>query len=215
MHHDTTVPFDDTSLPLSDLLRDLARAVAERPMRLRDFLALAGEQGLLLVCLALALPFMLPFPIPGFASIVGLVGAFVAVGVVLNRVPWMPERLLNLSLPGERLAPTLERGAGLVRRLERVSHPRLLALTGDGAANRLNGLGLLAGFVLLLFPVAVLPFTNALPGWGVLFLTGGMLQRDGLFILFGYFLLLLTVIYFSAVAVFAVITGESVLQFLS
>ncbi len=72
--------------------------------------------------------------------------------------------------------------------------------------NRLAGLGLLLGSVLLIFPLGLVPFSNTLPAWGILLLAAGLLQRDGLLILLGYLFLLGTIIYFAALGI-GVLTG--------
>jgi hypothetical protein len=62
---------------------------------------------------------------------------------------------------------------------------------------RFNGLMLVAGALLLMAPFGLIPFSNTLPGLAILFLTVGMLQRDGRSIILGYATLVLTVLYFA------------------
>jgi hypothetical protein len=60
---------------------------------------------------------------------------------------------------------------------------------------RINGLMLIAGALLLMAPFGLIPFSNTLPGLAILFLTIGMLQRDGRSVLLGYTTLVLTTLY--------------------
>ena len=65
---------------------------------MRDLLELIGEQGMLLVCVFLTLPFLLPVSIPGVSTVFGLAIILIGVGVTLNRVPWLPRRILDRPL---------------------------------------------------------------------------------------------------------------------
>jgi len=57
-----------------------------------------------------------------------------------------------------------------------------------------------------------LPLSNFLPGWGLLLLGAGILQRDGYFIAVGWVLNIITFLYFAAVAVAVLVAGGSILQ---
>jgi hypothetical protein len=49
---------------------------------------------------------------------------------------------------------------------------------------------------LLLLPLPI-PFSNTIPAWGVMLVAGGLLERDGCFILAGYVATVLAVGYFA------------------
>jgi hypothetical protein len=211
LEHETTVEFHDTYLPLSDTLRLLADSIKGHMVTVRELLALAGEHGLLLAMILLTIPFLIPISIPGISTVFGLVGIFLSIGIILNRVPWLPEKLLERPVHTEHLVPAIHKGADLVHRIDRYSHLRLERLTTGAAVNRINGLGLLLGNILLLFPLGLVPFSNTLPGWGILLLAAGMVQRDGLLIVLGWFFLAATVIYFTVLAIAALATGQGIL----
>ena len=210
-HDDNTVEFADAALPLSQTLHNVAASIDGPQVTTRELLALAGEQGLLLALLILTVPFLFPVSIPGVSTVFGAVGILISIGVTLNRVPWLPDRLLDRPINTEKLVPAIGKGADAFRRVDRISHPRLQRLTTGRAVNRLNGLGLLVGNILLLFPLSFVPFSNTLPAVAVLLLSAGMLQRDGLLILLGYLFLLATVIYFAILAGIAVATGQGIM----
>src|SRR5690606_21585955 len=109
------------------------------------------------------------------------------------------------------LIPVLEKGVQTFGRMERWLKMRLPYLTEGAVQNRINGLALTAGGVLLLFPLSFIPFSNTLPGVSILLLSLGMLQRDGICILAGYLALLLTVIYFGGLALLVVLGGQTIL----
>ena len=198
-----TTQFQDTDVTLSTAMTRLITAIQGDKITLRELLALFGEQGMLIFCTVLTLPFLLPVSIPGVSTVFGLVIIFIGVGVTLNRVPWLPDRLMRRSISSEHLIPVLERGSQFFTRLERWMRPRLVHLTSGALMNRLNGLALTFGGVLLLFPLSFIPFSNTLPGVAVLLLALGMLQRDGWFIVAGYIALVATIVYFGGLAALA------------
>jgi len=214
MEDSTIVQFRDNTAPLSQTLRDLAHSIEGEKVTVRELLATVGEQGLLLAIMFLTLPFLVPVSIPGVSTLFGLVAILVAIGITFNRIPWLPDRLLDRPIDAVKLREAIERGAKTFSRVDRFSHPRLQWLTSDGAMNRLAGLGLLAGAVLLIFPLGFVPFSNTLPGWAMLLLAAGMLQRDGLLILIGYLFLLATVVYFGALTVGVLAGAQWALKFI-
>ena len=195
---------------LSETLRKVALTLPEPQVEIRVLLERIGEQGLLLTCMFLCLPFLFPISIPGVSTAFGLLIVLISISVSLNRAPWFPRRLLDRKIQTGKLADVLQRGANLFARIERVSRPRLLMLTGGGLGMRLNGLALLAGGLLLMVPLGFVPFSNTLPALAVLFLAGGMLQRDGFLIVAGHLSNVATVVYFGALAYAAWRTGEGV-----
>jgi hypothetical protein len=169
-------------------------------LTLQGLLERLGNRGLLIFCLVLTMPFLLPVSIPGSSIPFGVVIALVAVGLVTRRAPWLPKRLMHRRLARGHVVPMLEKGARLFARLERLMHPRLLPLTHGATVGRVNGILLGLTGLLMMAPLP-LPLSNTLPAYGVLCLALGSVERDGYVVLAGYLMVLLTVGYFSAVGV--------------
>lgn len=201
--------FQDTDVALSVALKRTVAAIQGDNITLQQLLGLIGEQGLLVFCTILTIPFLFPVSIPGVSTVFGLVIIFIGISVTLNRTLWLPERLLQHELSSEHLVPVLEKGIHFFGRLEQWMRVRLRHLTEGELVNRLNGLALTAGGVLLLFPLSFIPFSNTLPAVSILFLALGMLQRDGIFIMLGYGALVLTTLYFGGLALFLLLGGQS------
>src|SRR5690606_34071742 len=173
-----TVQFQDSRDTLSQTLTNTASSISGEQITLKQLLELIGEQGLLLFCMILVIPFLLPISIPGVSTVFGLVIILIGIGVTLNRLPWLPRRLMERAVATANLVEAMKKGAEMFARLDRVIRPRLLPLTDGAVINRINGLGLTLGGILLLFPLGLVPFSNTLPGIAVLFLAVGILQRD-------------------------------------
>lgn len=198
---------------MSEVLKEAAATLSGESVKLRDLLDHVGEQGLLTTSLFLTLPFLvLPVSIPGVSTVFGLLIVLFAVGVTRNRVPWLPNRLMNREFPREPISRMLERGARFCVRIERMVRPRLLFLSTGRGMTRVNGLGLVVSGLLLMVPFPLVPFANTLPALAVLLLSLGILERDGLFILAGYVTIVGTVVYFSFLFAGAWLAGSGLHQ---
>lgn len=202
------VPLARSHKPVSQTLHDVAAALPQGSVSLRDLLERVGEQGMLLFCAILALPFMFPLPLPGVSVVFGLIIALIGVGLALHRIPWLPRWLLERRIAAEKLRSLLERGARFFARLERWIHPRLDLLVESRPCTVINGgLLILLGLLLSLFP-PVAPFTNTVPALPILLIALGLLEGDGLFVLLGYAATGLAVAYFVVIALFAADLGR-------
>lgn len=205
---DGHIEFQDTSTSLSGTLRRLIDGIKGQSVTLRELMDAVGEQGLLLICAVASLPFLIPVSIPGVSTVFGAAIILISLAITANRLPWVPRRILDRRLDTGKLVPALEKGVGIVSRLDRFLKPRLSALTTGKLINRVNGLAIAAGGVLLMFPLGLVPFSNTLPGIAILLLSTGMIQRDGLIVLGGYAFNVITVIYFGALAYAAFSAGQ-------
>lgn len=198
----------------SETLHALAAELPPDRISLRELLERLGDQGLLLFCAFLALPFLFPITIPGTSMPFGFMVVLIGIGVALDRIPWLPRWLMERRVASATLAPVLRRGGDLFKRIERWVHPRLAVMSNSTLAMRLNGIVLCVGGVLLLLPIPpIVPLTNTVPAWGILILAAGLLQRDGYFVLAGWAIAAATIVYFSVLIVLAVTAGKGVLSY--
>lgn len=194
----TSVRFRNPEVRLSAALAAAAASVRDPAVTLRDLLASLGEQGLLVFCGVLAAPFLLPVTVPGMSTVLGLPMLLIGFAVMVSRVPWLPARLLNHSLPAATVRNVLTKVRGWAERFEHLVRPRWLALTGGRAVNVVNGMLVIAAVLLLMAPIPLVPFVNSIPALAILLLCFGMAERDGLVIVLGYALTLLSAVYIGA-----------------
>lgn len=211
----TSAQLQNPDKTFAETLHETADLIQGETITLRQLLELIGEQGLLLFCMFLTLPFLLPVSIPGVSTAFGIVIVLIGIGVALNRVPWLPRPLMNRHFPCNQLIPLLKKGAHWFERIDRLIRPRVLILTHGPTINRLNGFILVFGALLLMVPLGLIPLSNTLPALAILFLAAGMLQRDGYFILAGYGMVAATVVYFGGLALMTVMAGHSLHELLS
>jgi len=200
-----------TAHTLSATLSQTVESIQGDTVTLRALMQLMGGQGMLMLCAIATLPFLIPVSIPGVSTVFGAAIILLALAVTLNRLPWLPQRLLDRPLATAKLVPALRKGVRIVSRLDGWVRPRALVLT-SGPMVRINGLTLIFAGLLLMAPFGLIPFSNTVPAVAILLLTIGMVQRDGVFVLLGYLATVLTVIYFSMLIYAAWRTGSFLLS---
>ncbi|MEJ8308539.1 exopolysaccharide biosynthesis protein [Agrobacterium larrymoorei] len=200
--------FKDTSENLSYVLQKLINQLGGKTITLRELMEAIGEQGLLLMCAIASLPFLIPVSIPGVSTVFGAAIIMISLAIILNRLPWLPKRILDRQMETARLVPALQKGVNIVSWMDKYIRPRLLSLTTGAIMNRVNGIAIMVAGILLMMPLGFIPFSNTLPGVAILLFSAGMIQRDGATVLGGYLFLALTTIYFAALAYAAVWAGQ-------
>ena len=167
-------------------------------MTLGELLAVFGDEGLLLLTMLLTLVFLIPVSIPGVSTVFGAAILLVGISRLSGRPLWLPAKLMNKSLPAQKLRPGLSGGMVWVQRLERISRPHRLPMFVEGRAQDLfNNLGFILAALLLMAPFGFVPFSNTLPALALLFYAVGLIQRDGGAMLLGHLANVGTIIYFG------------------
>jgi len=204
----TAVQFRNPEVRLSEALAATRHAIEGHRVTLRELLGLVGEQGLLVFCAILAMPFLLPVTLPFMSTALGAPMLLIGVAVTLNRVPWLPDRLLDHALPGTTVQHVLERAAHAAGRFEHLVRPRLLALTATPFINAVHGVALVVVVLALMAPLPLVPFANTLPAIGVILLCMGMAERDGALLLLGHLFAAVSVLYVGALLYLAAKAGS-------
>lgn len=215
MINEDTLEYPERSKTIRAALERTMDGLADGHVTLRELLRNIGDHGPLILCAVLTLPFLLPVSIPGVSTVFGLAIILLSVGIVANRKPWLPDRIMDKPLSADRLKGVLTRSLSIVDRVENVVRERAVVITGSSFANRVNGLAILASGILLMFPLGLVPFSNTLPAFAILFLSIGMAQRDGVVVMAGYGMLVATIVYFSVLAYGAFAAGRGLTGFFS
>jgi hypothetical protein len=206
----TTVHFRNPEVRLSEALETTRAAVGGHNVTLRELLGLVGEQGLLIFCAVLAMPFLLPVTLPFMSTALGAPMLLIGWAVVMNRVPWLPDRLLDRTLPSDTLQQVLGRASRAAARFEHLVRPRMLKMTGTATINSANGVVLVIAVLLLMVPLPFVPLANTVPAIAVLLLCLGLAERDGAVVLLGYVFALIALAYIGGVFWLAARTGSNI-----
>lgn len=133
----------------------------------------------------LAMPLLVPVPLPGMASAVGMLCLLVAWGVCRGQMSALPSWLGQRKL-SERVKTLLTRMVQrVVSIMARMGRPRMLPLSNQ-PARLFNGVVLTIAGLALMVPVPVISFDNVLPALAIVLITWGLRLRDGLMLMAGY-----------------------------
>jgi hypothetical protein len=143
-----------------------------------SLIELFGEKSFaVLFVVLLAVP-ALPLPTGGVTHVFELIALLLALQLVVGREEiWLPARWRAQRLAGEKQQRFLAALMRLIRRLERISKPRLRFLFDHRASNIVFGLLVIAGCVAAFFAP---PFSglDTLPALAVVLLSLGVLLED-------------------------------------
>ena len=174
---------------------------------------IVGQDGLLILSAFLTLVFLVPVSIPGVSTVFGFAILLIGVSRLFDRNLWLPSRIAHRALSSEKIRAALMKSSKWLDRLANISRPhRMKWLVDTRLMNRISNGALIFGAGLLMAPFGLVPFTNTLPALALLFLAIGLLQRDGLCILFGHLLNLVTTIYFAVLMTVLYLGGEAALK---
>jgi len=167
----------------SDVLVTLAHRCTEETVTLRDLMNGLGDRtfGVALVVLA-------AFNIIPFISIFsGLLVAAVGIQLLIgNSRLYLPARMLDHPLPGERVHSSLILFSRKVHGLEKFIRPRW-HFSEAPIVDRFNGMVITLLGIVIALPI---PFTNIGPALVIIIMALGLIERDGvvqiLAIVFGF-----------------------------
>lgn len=188
---------------LSEELAMILHEFEVESVTMREVLGLLHGRGYLLLVMVMALPFCTPIPLPGLSTPLGLIITIIGVRLALGAKPWLPARLLDTRLPPKIFAKVFALTRKIILGFERLLRPRMLWVTASPRLEQLHAIPIVICALMLLLPLPI-PFSNMVPAWGILLLAGGLLERDGGFIIAGYIAALVTVAFFTAIAIFGV-----------
>jgi hypothetical protein len=144
-----------------------------------------GEKSFaILFVLLLGVP-ALPLPTGGATHVFEVIAALLGLQLVVGRHKvWLPERWQRMELAGPRQQRFIAALMKLIRRLERISRPRLQFLFHHRLSDAVFGLLVIGGAAGAFFAP---PFTglDTLPSLGVVFLSLGVLLEDFLIVVGG------------------------------
>jgi hypothetical protein len=188
---------------LSEELALILREFEVEQVTLREVIGLMQRRGYLLLVMLISLPFCTPIPLPGLSTPLGLVIGIIGVRLALGQKPWLPARLLDLRLPPAIFKKVFAVTQKIILWFERLLRPRLLWLTATPGLRQLHAIPIVICAALLLLPLPI-PFSNTVPAWSIMLIAGGLLERDGGFIVAGHIAALLAIAFFTVIGIFGV-----------
>ncbi len=187
---------DERDERISGVLHRLLEASKGQPMQIREMVEVMHGRGLNMVVVLLCLPFLAPVSIPGISIPFGLAIAFCGVRIAFWHKPWLPGFILNRRLSYAILERMVHFGCKFYGKLERVVRPRWLFILDFPGLIMVNGLAIALSGIYLSLPIPPpFPLTNTIPGFAIIFLSLGLIERDGILVLVGHVLTILATLY--------------------
>jgi hypothetical protein len=181
---------------ISEILADLAAHAGER-VRLRDLVNALGDRAFGLLILIFALPNAVGLgTIPGLSTVFGVPQMFIAAQMALGwHKPWLPDWVLDKSLARGDFLAMVSRSTPYLQRAERMLKPRW-GFMSSYLAERLLGVVFLLMATIVAMPI---PGGNWPPAVAMAFISIGLVERDGLYIIVGLGVAVIAVLIAGAV----------------
>jgi hypothetical protein len=151
---------------------------SEGDKTLGSLIALFEEKSFAILFVLLLGVSALPLPTGGATHVFEIIAVLLALQLIAGRDEiWLPQRWRNLQLAGEKRQRFINALLKMIRRLERLSRPRLRFLFDHRLTNIVFGLLVIAGSAGAFFAP---PFSglDTLPSLGVVLLSLGVLLED-------------------------------------
>ena len=189
---------------LSAVLLAFAASLDRERIQWGELDQLLGDRSFGFLLLLFALPNAIPFVgIPGVSTVTGIVLIVIALQMIAGlRRLYLPASIQQRSFSGKGFKKLIQRAAPWLAKLERGLKPRWPWLTSPRAERWLGGVCLLLALLLIL-PI---PFGNFFPGFAVVLLALGLIEKDGVFITAGLAMTIISVIALGGL-VWTIITG--------
>jgi hypothetical protein len=164
--------------------------------------------GFSLLLIVFAGPLALPLPALGIAQVLSVPILFLAIQLASGRsAPWLPQKIANKNMSMETLGKVIPKVIPWLKKIEFFVRPRL----GFFASKTGHCITGIACFVCAISVAMPFPFSNTVPSMGIVIMSIGLLERDGLAILAGMCVgaagvcIAIAVMYFGVEAVMAIV----------
>jgi len=154
--------------------------------------------GFALLILIFSLLLVIPAP-PPIATIAGVIVMFFSFQMAIGlREVWLPKFITEKSIQRKTLALIVEKSSIYLYKLERFTRRRLTFMNSQ-IAERIIGIVV---FVLAAITLTPIVFANSVPGTAIIMISFGLLNKDGLIIIIGFFIGFLSIFVVWSMVVF-------------
>lgn len=190
---------------LSQEFHYLAHFCKGKDLTLKELATHIGPRAQALLTLVLSIPFVLFIPLPGLSIVFGIFIMVNGVRIASNKALWFPRFLLKKRIHSAALVKTFHFAEKIAKRAEKIIRPRGKFLIKHPHLQILHGVMLaVCGFFLSLpMPLG----TGFPPGLTTLFLSLGILEEDGLFVVLSYITFAATLAFFALLGFYS---GEEI-----
>jgi hypothetical protein len=170
----------------SETLKAMGDKPEEGSTKILELMEDFHENGILLAMIFFALPVAIPLPYPpGFTTVMGTPLIILSIQMLLgSRKVNLPERINQYEIKNTTLKMISSKVVPSVIAIEKYMKPRMEFAKSVYCEQ-------IVGFTCLIAAISVaipLPLTNAIPALGITVMSLGLLSRDGIVIIAGFFI---------------------------
>lgn len=196
------------STPASEGLQKISLKHKGGKTKISEILEDFHENGILLTMVFFALPVAIPLPYPpGFTTIMGIPLMILSVQMLLgSKKVRLPQKINNYEIKNSTLKMISNKSVPIIETIEKYIKPRF-SFAKSVHCEQFVGLSCLIASIAVVLPI---PLTNAIPALGITVMALGLMNRDGVIIVAGFFVALIGML----IALSAVLTSWMVIKYL-
>jgi hypothetical protein len=186
---------------LSERIKLLEEKAKIKQLTLGEVEEELAEKGATALICFLCLPFLFPIPIPGISTMFGAAIIALTLKIIAGEKAKLPEKWAQKNIPPELFSKIILKSVKIFVWMEKVSKTRL-AFFSRGKGKIAGGISMIIAAVALAVPIPpIIPLTNTIPSISIFLIALGMVDEDGLLILFGHFMCIVSWAYFALLAI--------------
>lgn len=182
----------------SKLLNKIYNKNTDDNIKIGILLKSVDTGGFALLILIFSLLLVIPTP-PPIATIAGVIIMFFSFQMAIGlQEVWLPKFITEKSIQRKTLALIVEKSSVYLYKLERFTRRRLTFMNSP-IAERIIGIVV---FILAAITLTPIIFANSVPGTAIIMISFGLLNKDGLIIIIGFFIGFLSIFVVWAMVIF-------------
>lgn len=182
----------------SKLLNKIYNKNTDDNIKIGILLKSVDTGGFALLILIFSLLLVIPTP-PPIATIAGVIVMFFSFQMAIGlQEVWLPKFITEKSIQRKTLALIVEKSSVYLYKLERFTRRRLTFMNSP-IAERIIGIVV---FILATITLTPIVFANSVPGTAIVMISFGLLNKDGLIIIIGFFIGFLSIFVIWAMVIF-------------
>lgn len=199
-------PTEEDFIKLSTMMLNLCERLKSEKVSLGEIINNFEDQGFFILLALFSAPTAIPLPHPpGFSILTGIPILILSSQILLGRDrPSFPSKIMAYRFRSKLVSKVITKIIPYVQKVESFSKPRYLIFITLTAERILGFICLLGG----LFISAPLPFSHSIPALGVLLISLGFLNRDGVVIVGGIIVSFIGIIISLFVGFLAIKSGK-------
>jgi hypothetical protein len=197
-----------SSQKVREVLADCAQRAEEERLSFQDAFLHLDKSSFSILSIILCLPYLQPISLGPLSTLGGLVVA--ALGWQLAKghsAPVLPKKLAAMSLSSKVWLQLFKVNEFVLKISNRILKPRLPHLIAHEKGDRLTGILICIGGLLIAVPFVAVPFNNTFPALMVLAACFANLERDGAMVLVSLLFFVVSLCYFAFIGYAALLVG--------